>query len=135
MKVTLLLQVALASLCAIGQAQVTLPLYLNSKAVNHLKTKPKEAKNGFKNSIVYASMDFLKKSDRGKRLMKVMKRARLLHLRNVNNRLNNKRVAWPLRKTLHINDKKLNHHYPLFQGYGSHYVTAWVGKWFLICGC
>jgi len=147
-------------------AQVTLPLYLNPKAVNHLKntnnrknknteikpkyefinrntqTKPKyefikrknkqaeyTPKNEFKNSVVYASMGMLKESGtRGKRLIKVMKGARLTHLRNVNNRSNSKRLGLRTRTASKTQDGKLNHHYPLFQGFGSHYVTAWVGS-------
>jgi len=138
--------------CNLIHAQVTLPLYLNPKAVNHLKntnrknrnteTKPKyefinrknkqteyTPKNEFKNSVVYASMGMLKESgSRGKRLIKVMKGARLAHLRNVNNRSNSKRLGLRTRTASKTQDGKLNHHYPLFQGFGSHYVTAWVGS-------
>lgn len=110
-------------------AQVTLPLYLNSKAVNHLKIIEKKnnnkskdkTKNEFKNSVVYASMGLLKQSgNRGKRLIKVMKRARLTHLRNMKNRSNTKRLGLRIRSSLKKEDRKLNHHYPLFQGFGSH---------------
>jgi len=69
-------------------------------------------------------MGFLKRSFRGRRLLKVMKRAKITHLRNVNNR-SRKRYT---RNALKKKDKKLHHHYPLFQGYGSHYVSAWVGS-------
>ena len=131
--------------CDLIHAQVTLPLYLNPKAVNHLKntnnrknrntqTKPKyefinrknkqteyTPKNEFKNSVVYASMGMLKESGaRGKRLIKVMKGARLAHLRNVNNRSNSKRLGLRTRTASKTQDGKLNHHYPLFQGFGSH---------------
>jgi len=110
------------------QAQVTLPLYPNSKVVTIkkrltvTKTKATNPKDAFQNSIVYDTMELLKRSERGKKLIKTMKRLRLVHLRNVNNNHKNR-----LGRTLKKQDKKLHSHFPLFQGFGSHYVSAWIG--------
>jgi len=104
-------------------AQVTLPLYLNSKVAKSRLKKATSSKDEFQSSIVYETMNLLRRSERGKNLIKVMKRTRLAHLRNVNNR-SKKRTGRSLRKK----DRKLHHHYPLFQGYGSHYVSAWIGS-------
>jgi len=101
-------------------AQITIPLYLNSKLPNSRLHKTEDE---FQNSIVYETMGLLKRSFRGRRLLRTMKRAKITHLRNVNNRSRKRYTRTALTKK----DKKLHHHFPLFQGYGSHYVSAWVG--------
>merc|ERR1711971_1355409 len=105
--------------------QVILPLHPNRRVVKRLTReernvlsrgrKPLEV---FYNSAVYASIDHSITPSKSKRLSK-FKEARLSYLRSS---VGNKDHPGHRRRTANVSTP-----FPLLQGYGSHYVTAYVG--------
>lgn len=112
-----IISILLLSFASSISSQVLLPLHPHPITIEkHQHRQVKQIKEGaFQNSIVYEHLKLQRNSPRDKRFLKLVRKARAEYWQSLKNRkLKNvlRRMVSPL---------------PLFQGLGSHYVTAYVG--------
>jgi len=115
--------------CICSNAQLILPLHPHPKSetIHQRKLKASHGRRnleGFQNSAVYATFEIFGSSDKAKTIINQIKETRL-HKMYHSKRDKMIRMS-RLGAETHLYDNTINS-FPLMQGYGSHYVTAYVG--------